>query len=354
MADVKLLATPAMLKGVYNISWRIAWTLDGIIRQTSYRYLTGLKDKDGNRKFSDSEAAQLAAKYHGDYAGVPARTRRLLNKVFFTPTFKIAMGKLYKSMIQDSLVAAKAMSKGDFKLTNTAEDVKINARALINTVAILGAWDILMRSLGFEPDEFGRRYIRQTDTDEGPKELVITWSGPHNLFLKYLNRAKTALGPDKQNPALHFFLSNKWEIHPLWRTLSAALQNEKETGERIYNVSDSMYVKTLKQMSYSVVQIAAIIRFAAQQVSGEELGLKQERELLGENIGKAFEMLSRPFTFTYTRTIKEQRVQRQAQSLITALKEEMTRAAIDGEPLPQENIDRMIERINAVLEQLKE
>jgi len=334
-----------MLKSAYNLSWRTAWMLDGIVRQMSYRYLTDAKG------FAPEEAAQMAALYHGDYASVPAKTRKILNVVFFTPTFKIAMGKLYHTMIRDALVVSKAMVNGDLK--NTAESVKVNAGSLVRVVAILGSWHILMKSLGFDDDEFGRRYKREVTLDTGEKkEQVVTWSGPHNLFLKYLSRAKSSLGPERQNPALHFFQANKWEIHPLWRTLSGMLDNESQSGEKIFNVSDGVYTKTLKQTSYFVREIITPIRLLAEEVTREELGIKQERDLLAKEIGKTFEMLSRPFTFSYTRSTKEVRVSRQAQALISSLNEEVSRFAKEGKAIPKENIDRMLGRIDKVLEQL--
>lgn len=333
---VEGLFTPSILKNAYNLSWKTAWTLDGIVRQASYNYL---RDKG----FSRIEAAQKGALYHGDYAGVPADTRRLLNKIFFTPTFKLAMGKLYKTMIID---AGKAiMHPGQANA-----DVRQNAFALARTFAIVGAWHGLMLALGFEDDEFGRRYVKKVETKEGPKELVLTWSGPHNMFLKYLYRARTALGPEKKNPMLSFFTANKWEYHPLWRTLAGIVQNERQTGEKIYNTSDSAYDKALKATGYFTTEVVSMLRYTAQLAAGEELGMKQEREVLAKEIGKGFDLLARPFTFSYTRQTKELRVARQAKMLLSDLKQELSRAARNGEIIEQDNIDRMIRRVQKILE----
>ncbi len=333
---LKGLFTPQILKHAYNLSWKAAWTLDNIVRMASYNYL---RDKG----FSRIEAAQKAALYHGDYAGVPANTRRTLNKIFFTPTFKIAMGKLYGTMIKD---AGKMIMHPGQKNA----DVRQNAFALARTFAIVGAWHGLMLALGFEDDEFGRRYFKKVGTPEGPKELVLTWSGPHNMFLKYIYRARTALGPEKKNPMLTFFVSNKWEVHPLWRTLAGIVQNERQTGERIYNTSDSPYHKSLKATGYFTTEIVSMVRYAAQLAAGEELGMKQDREVLASEIGKGFDMLARPFTFSYTRQPKEQRIARQAKMLLSDLKAEISRAALEGKVIDQDNVDRMIRRIQAILE----
>ncbi len=332
---VKGLFTPHILRSAYNLSWKTAWTLDNIVRMASYNYL---RDKG----FSRIEAAQKAALFHGDYASVPSGTRRTLNKVFFTPTFKIAMGKLYGTMIRD---AGKAIMRPG----QVNADVRQNAFALARTFAIVGAWHGLMLALGFEDDEFGRRYYKKVETPEGLKELVLTWSGPHNLFLKYAYRARTALGPEKKNPMLHFFVANKWEVHPLWRTLSGIVQNERQTGERIYSIGDSAYDKALKATGYFTTEIATMLRYAAQAVSGEELGMQQDREVLAAEINKGFEMLGRPFTFSYTRQPREQRIARQAKIMIAELKSELSIAALQGDVIDQDNIDRMLKRIRRIL-----
>jgi hypothetical protein len=91
-----IIKEPNVLKTVYNASWHVAWRLDETVRMMSYNYL---KEKG----FAPREAAQIAARFHSDYASVPASTRRFLNHIFFTPTFKITMGKLYKDMIGNTI-----------------------------------------------------------------------------------------------------------------------------------------------------------------------------------------------------------------------------------------------------------
>ena len=73
---------------IYSLSWNWAWKGDRLIRLTAYNEMLG-------RGFEPREAAQIVAKTHGDYAGVPPATRKKANLLFFTPTFQIAMTKLY-------------------------------------------------------------------------------------------------------------------------------------------------------------------------------------------------------------------------------------------------------------------
>jgi len=322
-----------LLKSYYNTAWYTAWSLDRFIRQISYRYLR-------DQGLSPSEAAQKAALYHGDYAGVPAELRHKLNLIFFTPTFKIAMGKLYLNMIKGAGEVIKNPKEADF-------DSRQNALSIARTGGILLGWHMLMATLGYEVDDFGRRYFKTVETEEGPKEQVITWAGPHNLFLKYIQRAQEALGPASLNPMQRFLETNSWELHPMWRTLGGIVANKKQDGSKIWEHGDSPYLKSLKGSAYFTNEIVAVIRFLS-----DESGLQQDREALAQDIGAAFEMFSRPFTFAYTRSVKEVRIIRQVNFLFNSLSNEIKDFARDGVPIPQENINRMLDRINRVILEL--
>ncbi|HUV84500.1 MAG TPA: hypothetical protein VMV86_02260, partial [Methanosarcinales archaeon] len=94
MSTLKKAALPTnWFQMLYTASWHTAWTLDPMIRMMSFNYLL-------DKGMSPRDAAQLAALFHSDYASVPPATRRTLNKLLFTPTFKIIMGKLYGGMFK--------------------------------------------------------------------------------------------------------------------------------------------------------------------------------------------------------------------------------------------------------------
>ena len=57
----------------YDAVQSLTWGMDQIIRYVSYNMLM-------NAGLSSRDAAQLAAQFHGDYAKMPPRTRRQLNR----------------------------------------------------------------------------------------------------------------------------------------------------------------------------------------------------------------------------------------------------------------------------------
>ena len=160
-----------ILRQTYNTSWKTAWALDGFVRQITYRHLSD------NLGFKPSDAGRLTALYHADYAGIPTSTRKKLNRVFFTPSFKVAMSKLYLRMIKDSIsVSVKAgenIIKGRRIGENISQEEKLMMGGLGRTIGIVMTMDILMTSfMGFERDEWGRRYTKEVETTEGKKELA--------------------------------------------------------------------------------------------------------------------------------------------------------------------------------------
>jgi hypothetical protein len=65
------------------------------------RIATWLAMKDNprlNRHYSDFEIIELANDFHANYGKVPKRTRQTLNRMIFTPTYKISMGRIVGRM----------------------------------------------------------------------------------------------------------------------------------------------------------------------------------------------------------------------------------------------------------------
>ena len=336
------------LKTIYNLSWKTAWMLDQTVRTASSHYLHDVKG------MSWEDAAQRAALYHGDYAGVPSSTRRHLNRIFFTPTFKIAMGKLYVNMISDFGNTLHPNPK-------TGQQAKDNRMSVIRMIAIISAWDMLMLALGYERDEWGRRYVKATETDEGPKESVLTWSGPHNMFLKYLYRAQSAAGPAVDNTVAHFLRSNKWEIHPLYRVLLEIVDNRTPGGETVVNTFDpsifrkDVPIKEFKQITYLLKNVVTVLR-----VMGDEFEDPKAREQLrfemkeaaGSILGRAISSTTRPFTFTYLRDIEVIRASQGVQSLGVYLSRDLNTIIDKVGEIDPDVLDRMIDeyvdRVNEV------
>jgi len=322
------------VKSYYNMSWKTAWLLDNVVRVNSALYLT---EKVGMSKY---DAAQRAALFHGDYAGVPANTRKHLNRIFFTPTFKIAMGKLYINMLKGTAETIDPTVK-------TSTQAKRNMMSMMRTLAIVGGFDILLTSLGFERDEWGRRYVKETETEKGPKESVLTWSGPHNMFLKYLYRARDAMKPEVDNSIKRFTTSNKWEIHPLYRVALEVQANRQPNGDPITYAFDDPLIKLWKRMKYSLVNIVGVLKL------GQGIEEPGARRALAKESSAWFSALTQPFTFTYLRDIKPVRATMSVKSLKTAFSRDVHKlleksAYID--PVKYEKMtNNFIERVEKIL-----
>ena len=325
--------SPKMLKTIYHGSWRIAWELDKTVRMVSNRYLL-------DQGFSPEEAAQIAAKFHSDYASVPPAMRRVLNKVFFTPTFKITMGKLYGNMIKDAL-------KGVVKGGRIDPRSKAFARGLINTFAILEAYDLFMtKGLGFKRDEWGRRYVKtDVDTPEGKKELVSTWSAPVNMFLKYLYRAQIAARQGELTQKVRSFIEmNKWEFHPIWRTLYDEFwTNKTPSGDQIVNPFDSPMTKAIKRIKYFTKSMVAVTGL----LDKDRMDATARKQFAKET-SKALEFLTRPFVFKYMRSPKEQRLRYQFEQTKRLFLKELHKGNITPERFDQFN-----KEINNILDQFE-
>ena len=344
-----------VFREAYSISWKTAWALDGFIRQISYRHLT---DQLG---YSPKEAGRIAALYHADYAGVPAKTRRTLNRVFFTPTFKIAMGKLFTRMIKDSMnvslkggkiVAQKLVGKRPI-VKITAEE-KLHASSLGRTVGILMGMDLLMTAfLGFERDQWGRRYIKKNvETAQGDKDVVFTMSSPANMFLKYTARMQESFGdPAITKPFEAFVKKNSWEVHPTWRIAMGLANNRKSNGDMIVPTLANKTEKIEKYTAYVLREASALVDEVATTASGQ--GDEAEtRKILQSELGKLGEFAARMFVFAYLRTSGETKQERQISQIQQIMNQEM-KAIIDLEgnfsPVIQDQIIKnAIDRIQKI------
>jgi len=331
MMDPRRVAHPvAGLKDVYSLSWNTAWWLDKMIRNISYQYLL-------DKGFVPREAAQIAALYHSDYADVPPKLRRMLNKICFTPTFKITMAKAYAEMITSASKwgTMKEFVKGKHTRATVA------AKSLATMLAINQGFDMYMQSQGFGRDQYGRRYTKVVDTDEGDREIVVTFSHPANLPLKYLWRLMDAMKPSGDSFFKSFYTSNKYEIHPLWRVfIIDAITNRRPDGEMIYNpAKDSDFTKVRKFLSYSGKQI---VRWAG--VLEPERGEKDVRQAMYKEFGKITTWMIKPFAFAYLRKVKDERDRARIQSLIDTAKG----FGKGREPITDEEFETLLENIEEI------
>lgn len=334
------------VKQYYNAAFYVAWKLDEGMRMASYLYLRN------NEKFSPREAAQLAALAHADYASVPPEVRRALNRIWFTPTFKITMGKLWaqsiaataKSPINLAQDVAGVIETGYQGVRTLQGQVPDGERAerirrrisksrkvrrlfsiALTAGAINLAIDIFMRLNGFDTDEedmyWGVKYKKTFQTEEGPKELVISFSHPANLFLKFFWRAYDATQVPISGWA-QFLKSIKYEFHPFWRTLLYDISiNRRNNGELIWSPGDDWYVQVFKALAYMNNQFVGLMGAISEEVfatdEDKEAAMRMAKEF-GPITGRLLDL----FGTAYMRNPKINQILNQNRKLKTLMMEE--------------------------------
>ena len=320
------------LMALYQLSWNLAWKGDAYIRT-----LTALSMKD--RGFSAHDAAQIAAKYHSDYASVPPDVRRGLNKVFFTPTFKITMSKLYGRMLEG---AAKTI----FTPGSATRQDKNYARGLLLAFAMLEGIGQVFRRLGYEEEQKYRRYVRTVDTEDGPKESVITIANPFNIPWRYYYRLKGAVEHPSLNKLERIFGQTRYELTPLLQVGFDILYN---TNERVYKQGDDAERQLLSAAKYAVGELVAITKPLI-EVTGEPTrdreSMLKSQAVFQRELGTLYSTLLRPFVFHYLRDTGDVRILRD----IYRLEQEFRRAIRFEENL--ETRQRVLENFYEELEKM--
>jgi hypothetical protein len=59
--------------------------------------------------------------------------------------------------------------------------------------------EMMMRGLGWEPDELWRRWTKRISTPQGPMEHVIVWASPVNVLSRWAYMANKVANPDPGN-----------------------------------------------------------------------------------------------------------------------------------------------------------
>ena len=316
-------------KNYYNVAWDAAWTMDPILRMISYKELL-------RRGYAKRDAAQLSALFHGDYAAVPPQSRRLLNKFFFTPTFKIVMGQLHKQMMESAVKSAMQVGRGQLPGMKT--------RALAGGLAMLTAINVgrhmLMLHYGFESDQWGRRYVKEIEDADGvTKELVITMSDPTNLFIKYGHYVHESLFGRPSNKTWIGKLANdlRYEVHPFYRIILGELAHNRDwAGKPITADGQSPVKKALLQARYLFQQFLPVTK-----VYDYSPGDVEQRKLLDQHFGKINNRLLNIVAFSYVRGTEKERVKRD-----TELMQQRLKRAIADEMLTTEEVERAMKQID--------
>jgi len=292
---------------IYNASWNIAWSLDKVLRMSTRNYLI-------DKKLPSLQASQLAAKFHGDYASVPPKLRRLLNKIFFTPTFEIVMNKVYIGMLKAAANPKVWIGKGT-KVQN------IQGRALIITAGILFGKDAVMyHGFGFEREQFSRRYYKKVETEEGEKELVIVFSNPANIWLRYYWKFKQ--DEADTNKLMRTAKTVFSRVHPVYRIAKELVLNESDDFKPIYNPFDDAHIIALDILRYTT---AKAVRVSEGVLRGEEVKTQKTQQALIDATNKFYATILRPISFRYIRGISDQRIKYRINNLYREFDKTLTR-----------------------------
>lgn len=332
------------VKALYDTSQKIAWLGDRYVRMASYIHLI-------DQGLSPRDAGQVAALFHGDYAAVSPKLRKKLNLLFFTPTFKLAMGRLYGDMLTSAVKAPfvkKSQSAYQNKITN------IKAMGLINTAGILFGTNMLMNSLGYETQQFGRKYFMKVDTDEGEKELTTVFSNPTNIALKFFYRGAEALDPLNTNSLEAFYNLVQWEVHPVWRTALQIRDNKSFVGDPIYSeLGDTSIIKFAKAAKYSINQLLPAVT-KAEEVFEPQQGKQTSTQAAGGALGKDFgtmgQFLFQFFGFNYLRQPGVQRDAYRIKQILSKFKSDMRHGRLTKKQITvaQERLDKILKKHRAL------
>lgn len=310
----------SILKSVYQASWNAAWSLDERVRFVTYLYLKEVKG------MSTTEAAQMAAKFHGDYANIPPKTRRLLNKVLFTPTFKIAMGQLYLNVVKGVIKSA-----GGLRGTKVERQY---AYGLLGLLTVNLAFHVFAtKGLGLEEDEMGRRYYKRVGGNRGPKELVFTFSHPANMFFNYARRGwkihKAIVGGEAAEPLKRTLEMFKWDVHPTWRYTYEMITNKDAAGEEIVSEFDPPEVKTGKWLWHTAKSFVGILDGALEMAGGTREQKRSAVSAVTDEYGKANQFLLNLISFSYLREPKTRRKAAAIRSKVRRFQQSQRRYARD-------------------------
>ena len=284
------------IPAVYTLSWNTAWKMDEMVRMTTYNYF---KDKG----MSSRESAQTAAMFHGDYASLPPNTRKHLNTVLFTPTFKVAMTKLGINMV-------KGAAKTAFDYTHATKTDKAYAMGLVRAYAVLEGIETFMHHLGYETDEKFRKYTKECMTDDGLKESTMTFSHPLNLLWRYYYRGKKVFEPDVQNKFDKFCEQAEYELTPIYRI---ALDIRRNKYKKVYNPNDDGDKQLGDVTKYAIGEIVAISKQAF-ETEATKIERAKHYKVLKKQIGELQAAFITPFVFHYTRDIHDVRLRKRIQT----------------------------------------
>ena len=322
----------AFLSMFYNTLSHMAWIGDEYTRMLAYNYL---KDKGHTPR----DAAQLTAMMLGDYAGVPSSTRRSLNQVLFTPSYKISMMKFWGQMVKAALTPQAWGSMIDSSKYPQYKKERRYIYGMISTAAMSWVIRNSMEAFGYKEDQYLRRWLKRMATKDGMKEFVVTWASPANLLSKYFYKLKDVMmgDPGSLDPMMvRLARMAVMELHPLWQAAyQLAIENKTIGGEQIFHPFDAMntregVVENVKNgLGYAATVLAPVIPYLYGTTTGkipfEGQSQRMARDVFTRDSGKFMNFVQEAIAFRYMREAPEKRLKYKMDQLSRELPKQLTK-----------------------------
>lgn len=318
-----------LIKSYYMAAFHFTWQMDELFRMQGYNYLR-------EKGHSPREAAQSISQLQGDYASVPPRTRKWMNRFLFTPTFKLATMKLYGKLLKSSLQVLNQIVR--HPMSYKQRTTKMQRRyfyAAMGVYLINYMFDQLMiKGLGFERDTWGRRYRKKIINENGQQDyFYMTFSSPENIIQRFTERiSKAFMTPGVANPVETFIQSNKWEFLPMLRHAVSAISGQGEEGRIFSAFEDSVTTKVAKGMWYWTSKsfnfldaIQSRTEFAANAEEREKVVNTWIKEY-GEGTGRLLNAFESVFAYAYITNSDE----KQLSIKLKSMKKEFVKEAFES------------------------
>ncbi|MFW5902843.1 MAG: hypothetical protein ACOCTT_03075 [archaeon] len=296
-----------MMSLMYYGSHDLAWKTDKVVRLTSRENLI-------ERGYTPMEASQRAAKVHADYASIPKNTRKVLNKILYTPSFTISMSKLF----------AEEANSYRRVIMNSAQRGDIDKAASLGLMtAMMLARDYVMTERNdFERDEIFRRYTKEIENEEGEREeLVVTHYGPDLEMWKTVNDVFSH-DETATNIATKYLGNYETKTHPIYQLALQLATNQKSDYSKIYYNFDKESTKMRKTGVYAIKNTFRIMKAFA----SEDPERLREQDIAKKELGGFWDKVLTPITFKYVRSTEDQRKAGQMVNMEEKFRDDLIRA----------------------------
>jgi hypothetical protein len=170
-------------------------------------------------------------------------------------------------MINEALRKAIPGAKGA-KFKSEKGQLALGGLTMVGT---LFGIEMVMSAWGYEPEEWGRKWVRVVNTPEGEKRSTVTISNPLNKMIKYFHISRKLLADDPEVKTLASRLGQfKWDLTPAYRIALDLVDNRQPNGRPIYKEFDNRDTKLLKSFAFAAKEVLGMYDF---------IGEREQRDL---------------------------------------------------------------------------